>query len=92
MKFTFYKGTNRYELEFPAIETRFESYILFKASTTAGLAWLKGFNKGGLQTIALVMHFFYDDNWCDTVDESQEDELLHLLSSVKIRLFNKLFH
>lgn len=90
-KFLFFSGDATYELEFVAIEKRFEIYLLHKASTAAGLAWLKEFQLNGTQTIALVMHFLYDRDWIDTVVENHEDELIYLLSPVKTKIFKQLF-
>lgn len=90
-KFLFFSGDTTYELELAAIEKRFEIYLLYKASTAEGVAWLKEFQLSGTQTIALIMHFLYDRDWIDTVVEHHEDELIHFLSPVKVKIFKKLF-
>jgi hypothetical protein len=89
--FRFFKGDTMYELDILTIEKKFETYLLYRSSTKDGVAWLAEFKRGGLQTIALVMHFLYNKDWIDTVGEDQEDELIHLLSKTKLKLFKELF-
>lgn len=90
-KFLFFSGDSKYELDFGTIEKRFEDYLLDKAKTAEGLTWLKEFKMSGMQTIAVIMHFLYDKDWIDTVAEHQEDELIHLLSAAKMRIFRQIF-
>lgn len=73
-----------------ALETKFEAYLLFKASNTKGVEWLKRFQRGGLQTLFVIIHFLYDSDWVDSIVEGQEGELIHLLSPVKVRVFRQL--
>lgn len=72
------------------LESRFEAYLLAKASTEEGTMWLSNFKRGGLQTIALVIHFLYDRAWMDEISHDQEEELINALSKVKVRVFKQL--
>jgi len=90
-KFLFFSENSKYEMDFSTIEKRFEHYLLDKAATAEGLTWLKEFQMSGMQTIAIIMHFLYDRKWIDAIAENEEDELIHLLSATKMKVFRKIF-